>query len=469
MLLWATEFPIRSGCTSDDVLLLAKKWLIGSPHATWLPEHFVDEVAGVVNTFNHDGQCVETVCIEDSNDAWSGLRHSWTENKERYWITEIVAHQTIDRVLVSIQVQCELLRPGLKMPRSRKPYIVKQMLDEIGGGIDGGLLVSDRPTYLQETEVGDATKLILGKRHNHLPIIYASAKWNGEPAIDAVRLAQWASGMAHVVVEPSRFFSFALARSSDRQNAYGGAVSVYWPGQGGNQARLLPTDYASPARLATAVADLVRQALVGSRPTPECTWDHLLEKVSVARLESLRASGSQQVDEYIKVFDSEIAAKDARIQRAESEIMRLKEELQRIAAAAHSSRAGIIKVGKEQQFYADEAQDVVIKALERSREQFFREGRCRDIIEDILSVNTPSGQQAEIEEEIKSALNPAKELGKRERKALEQIGFKFTNDGKHIKAIYHSDPRYTFIVQKTGSDWRGMRNLASEICRKLFK
>jgi hypothetical protein len=469
MLVWATEFPIRDGNSAEDVLCLAKKWLIGSPHSSWTRKSFDDESYGVINLFVDDGQSVETVNIINEQDAWVGFRHSWIEDGERCWITEIVAYQKSSRVLVSIQVHCELLRPGLKMPPSRKPYVVKLLLEDIGGGIDGVLPVSDKAIYMQESEVEKAAQLILGKTHNHLPIIYVSAKWNGQPAIDADRLAMWASGMAHVIVEPSRYFSYALARITDRQNAYGGAVSVCWPGQGGSQVRLFLEDYYSPTRLSTGIADLVRRALAASRLTPECTWDHLQEKVSSARIEALRASGSREIDEYIYAFDKEIAAKDARIKKSEVEIARLRLELQNATNTANSSRAGIVRAGKEQQFYADEVRDVIIKALEKSKAQFYTGGRCVDIIEDILSVNSLSGQQDEMEEEIKKALNSSMNLGRKERKALEYIGFTFSDDGRHIEAIYQGDPRYVFTIQKSGSDWRGMKNLASEICKKLFR
>lgn len=52
-----------------------------------------------------------------------------------------------------------------------------------------------------------------------------------------------------------------------------------------------------------------------------------------------------------------------------------------------------------------------------------------------------------------------------------RIGKKLSVDeaGKHWKAVYQEDDRYTFTISKTSSDHRAGKNLASTILKKLFK
>jgi hypothetical protein len=54
------------------------------------------------------------------------------------------------------------------------------------------------------------------------------------------------------------------------------------------------------------------------------------------------------------------------------------------------------------------------------------------------------------------------------RNALGRLGFDLTDDGKHYKAVFQGDGRYTFSFSKTSSDHRTGKNLASDINNKLF-
>jgi hypothetical protein len=468
MLVWATEFPVKDGASMDDLLRLVKKWLLGTKNSVWKPEMFTEEPIGEITTYKQAGQEFSIARLRMGTESWVGARLQWIEDNQRNWALEFGAHQMPKGLIISIQNHCDLLRVGLGMPISKKPYIVKQLLEEIGGGIDCGLAISDRPIHLPETAVDLAAKIVTGNLGNYLPVIYASASWDGRPSIDAEKLAKWTSGMAHVVVEPSRTFSFQLAEKTSRNNAYGGAVSIYWPGGVGRQSRLLVDKFPSVDKLEVAVADLLKKALANNRPTADCTWDFIRDSIVSSKFETLKASGSKNLEDYISNFDIEIAAKNERINKVEGEINRLRMELERANTAADIDSEGILTPGKERSFHAGEIRDTVIKALKIARNQLFADGRGQNILDDLLHSNTQGDEEKKISDEIKRALSE-KDLSKSGRKILENIGFSFSDDGKHIKALYHEDPRYSFTFQKTGSDWRGMKNQASDICKTLFK
>ncbi|MFM3222062.1 hypothetical protein AB8T91_28055, partial [Klebsiella pneumoniae] len=54
------------------------------------------------------------------------------------------------------------------------------------------------------------------------------------------------------------------------------------------------------------------------------------------------------------------------------------------------------------------------------------------------------------------------------RGVLNDVGFSISEEGKHYKITYHGDPRYTYILPKTGSDYRGALNAYSDISKKVF-
>ena len=469
MIVWATEFPLRKGIKCDDLLSLSQKWIVGSPHSNWCMDMFQEGQENEVVQYQNNGQSVFIARATSGSKEWIGLRYNYSENNERNWTTEVVGFDNTHSLNVSVRLFCDLLQPGLHMPHPRKPYIVRQLIHQYGGGHDGNFSISDRPILLQEADVDQAISIIKGESGNQLPIIYASANWDHAPEIDAVKLAQWTSGLAHVVVEPSRYFSFALANQVSGNNAYGGAVGIYWPQKSAMQTRLLPESFNSSYELASEVADCVRKAMTNIRPSADCTWGSIQEQISKYKIQYLKDSGSTELNDYIEAFDSELSAKQERINEAENEIIRLKVELQRATATADANESDIITLGKEKPFYPGEISDCVIKTLRAGRGQIQSGGRCRHVIDDLLTVNKPSIDGKKIEKEIKDLTCKECDLTRTTKRSLEKLGFGFDEEGKHINMVYCNDPRYSFTVQKTGSDWRAMKNLSAEIIRKLFK
>jgi hypothetical protein len=74
-----------------------------------------------------------------------------------------------------------------------------------------------------------------------------------------------------------------------------------------------------------------------------------------------------------------------------------------------------------------------------------------------------------LSDELRVCFVDSGELKASERKRFEGLGFAVTEAGKHRKAVYRDDDRYSFTLAKTGSDHRGGKNMVSTITKKLFK
>lgn len=125
--------------------------------------------------------------------------------------------------------------------------------------------------------------------------------------------------------------------------------------------------------------------------------------------------------------------------------------------------------GSEREFYPGELNDAIIHALTHGRNSLLPGGRRADLIDDLLSVNKPTSTEEELETEIKDAFSESGDLGAEQRRVLEDLGFTIEEAGKHWKAVYQGDDRYTFTISKTSSDHRAGKNLASTILKKLLK
>lgn len=468
MIVWASEFPLQAGRNVGDVLDAARKWLVGSPHWSWTVADLEGAVEGELHSIDKWGQEVRQASIESEGAAWAGLRHSWVEDKERRWTTEIVGHESGEGLTASVRVDCQLLVAGKSLPPARKPYVVQVLLRELGGGLDGGLRVDDEPIRVLEAEVDKVARVVRGELDNRLPVVYVSVDWASQAFINPDELARWLSGMAHVLVEPSRMFSFQLARNADRANAYGGAVSIYWPEGVARQTRYLPRRYSAGKQMQVDVAARIQSALAQIQPTSECTWSFLREVVSKARIAQLDKEGSTELEQWIEAFSEEGAAKDQQIEDLRRELGRLRADLWRYEQGSTGDGEGLLAAGEEQEFYAGEAMDALLHTLRIGRNSLLDDGRRRHIVDSVLSANEPSGMEDDFEEALKNSLTTMKSFGAAERAALQDLGFVLEEGGKHIRAEYRGDGRYAFTIQKTGSDHRAGRNLIGEIRRKLF-
>lgn len=471
MLVWATEFPTRDGSSIEDLLALTVKWLDGSPHHPWSEADIEWAVPEGTTVYRQEGQVVEVGRAETERERWGGLRHKYVEEgKDREWLAAIVGHEDDAGLRVSVRLQCNLLAPGLKLPQPKKPYIVKQIIDRLGGGRDGGLPIGDEPIYLNEDEVDRATNYIAGDTRNDLPVVYVSAGWDGSPLIDAEELSKWLSGMAHIMVEPSRSFSVALAGKVNRANAYGGAVGVYWPRGVAPHDRFLPRSYGDAHEMQQAIAAEIKEALTKIQPSSACTWSRLQDVASQAMIEELREkTDSEDVEEYAEVFDAQIEAKNGQIRELKRDLHRLRGKLQTLDAGRGGRAAGeVLETGTEQEYYPGEVQDAVLQTLELGRAHLHDESRRRHLIDDLLEVNEKTGHEEAFTGRLKTALSTMTDFGGDERRALRDLGFVIDEEGKHVQAVFQGDDRYTVTIPKTTSDHRTGENVISSIRNMLF-
>jgi len=333
--------------------------------------------------------------------------------------------------------------------------------------MDGSIPVADKPFVLEENETPIAAALLSGTAENRLPIIYVSAASDGSHIVDPLQLAKWMSGLAHVVVEPSRAFSFKLQKLTSSRNAYGGTVGVYWPESEARKSYYLDENNDTGELIQVAIANDIRVALSHRRQRTNCSWLHLKEILSKCRYDKLKADGSTELNEFIEVFDSEQRAKDQRMQEAEGEIARLNAELRRGRSVQQSS-SGLLKVGIEQDLYEGEISDIAIDALRDSLRNTLEDSRRRHVLEDLLNHNELTGKGLHIQNEIKSIFRTYVSMDSKARSALEKLGFDLSEDGKHWKAVFQGDGRYTFSIAKTSSDHRAGKNMASDINKRLL-
>jgi len=464
MLSFATEFPVQE-TNSDRFVDAVRKWILGSPHTTFTDAEISSLPAEGRWKIQTDNSRLEALFIKVDQSEIASFKFTAVDGYIE-WVTEVTYSKSEIDDWIGIRTSRESSRPQVSLPPAKKPFLVKTIINELGGGLDGELYVSDKPHYLKEQDVRMAVRLLNADAENYLPLVYVSAPFFGEITVDPKPLARTLGGLAHVIVEPSRGFSRNIQREVGSRNVYGGSVGVYWPN--GERYRYFLGDQTSNEFdvRQSLVAD-IRAAHINRRPLARCTWSRAEVEVARAAFEALKNSGSEDVAEYVAAFDAEINAKNRQLSEAEDEVSRLKEQIRFLKSRSFVD-SETLSYGSEQQLRDGEFNEILKEALEAAAANAQDDSRRQHVLLAVASAIPRSTTLMESRDRIKKALKKYTNMDGNVRQELESLGFEIEEDGKHYKIIYMSDDRYTFSLPKSGSDWRGGMNAASDISKRVF-
>ena len=469
MLTFSTVFPLSETTNSSEIRALIRKWLIGSQHSAFSEQSDFSDDNKSKWTVHLDNESLRGSILCRDGTEYIATRYENRDSSGVTWTTDITYEGREGENRICVQVQCESSRTALALPPARKPYIVRQLVEEFGGGNDGALVVSDQPIVLTNNDIDFAARIINGKANNILPVIFLSAPTSGNFLIDAQDLSRWLSGMAHVVVEPNREFSFRLMHEVNHNNAYGGAIALYWPDHGKKEL-LLARDYDFDSKaLAREISKLIRDRAIRIRVPRSLTWDYQTEIIAQVELERLKSEGSSNLDEYIDNFDTEIKAKDRAIEEAEGEIRRLQAEIHNLRAQTNQlSGEPVIVRGNEKDLYERETAEIVFDILLKAAREAKENSRRKHVLDSLVSANSSSSNRQDYASRIKDLLSQYRKLDSQTLHELEEMGFEVSSDGKHHKLLFRGDNRYVVSMPKTSSDHRAGKNLVSQIITELF-
>jgi hypothetical protein len=291
MLSFASEFPVKERDPGAFVMAV-RRWLQGSPHTTLTPALLADLPEDGRWKVETSRERLEAMLTKREGEATIAFKHT-TLDASIEWTTVVAFSSTVDDAWVGIRTSRESSQAQLGLPPAKKPLVVRTVLSELGGGLDGEIFVSDAPLYLRDNDVNMATRLINSDSDNYLPIVYISCSFDGRFEINPEPLARHLSGMAHVVVEPDRDFSRKLQQGAGSNNVYGGRAAIYWP-NGTRYSYFLNEETPTEFDVRRLLGNRLRAALLNRRPLARCTWARAEAEVARSAFEQLRASGSRR-------------------------------------------------------------------------------------------------------------------------------------------------------------------------------
>jgi hypothetical protein len=474
---FATEFPVRPIANRGAFVAQVISWLRGTNYSTVLENPGDADLAGDtahLRSRNGEELRLRELGHESALEA-IGFRHDFPDAEGRLWRTEAVLRRAVSsnaQDLVRLRTECIARAHGVRLDAPRKPYLIKTILHDGWGGEDGELPVSDGPHWLTDDDSGlkVACTVTLGQATRYLPVIYVSATGPSKWLLSrkqTEKLAYDIGGIAHVVVEPSRSFSFRLRDLVAGANAYGGTIGIALPGRG------IIRRYFLGFRLPT-VEDLlavVREVSVVIRSQmPAEGWDWTELQEQALRRQRERDSNRLSITQTEELYREEIANLQDRVRQLEGQIAARPPEESTEGEDGFLPALLAKKLGPE--IYPGEFSDrlrLAAKECSSRAEQIGLDRRSKLVLVAIATHLPTSPALSELREDLKRATKDPKRIASELTALLLRHGYREKADNKHIRleAKNGYDGLDTITLPKTPSDHRGLTNLRKQIERTL--
>lgn len=473
---FSTEFSVRPLASSAAFLAQVITWLRGTKYSTVLDdasEKDLDAEAPIVRAPSGEELRLRVLSSGDGSGA-IGFRHDFPDQEGRIWRTEAVLRKGVAKDgqdLIRLRTQCIAQRAGARLETPKKPYLLKAILKDSWGGEDGSLNVSDQPIWLNDDAPSEeiARKITDGSASQYLPVLYISAIGHGRWALSAADIGHLAfqlGGVAHVVAEPDRAFSYRLRDASRGQNVYSGTIGLSVPGRGISRKLYLGGQLADPKALQQAAQEL--STIVRTHmPAEGWDWTELQEQALRSQRERNRARLSQQETE--ELYEAEIAALRDQIGQLKEQIAQ--SSLADTATSDEELRLSDVAAQLGPEIYPGELQDrlrAAAKIVEEHADKYGLDTRSRAVLSAVVSLPVSEGL-GELLEDLKRATKDPNRMADQVGQLLGRHGYREKSRNRHLRLEAQAGFKGldAITVPTTPSDSRGLTNMRKQIERTL--
>lgn len=466
MLVFSTRLPLKNTTTQENCLQTFIDWIVMSPH------YNIDKIDYDVSSHKNyelsKGRL--SVAFRHYKDDEIELSACRLENREQniVWLTDCIFLCENGNKSLLVQLNANRRNFNVRFPRAHKPYLVRKFVELGYCSDDYGIPVVDKPLVVETGYYDDCVSIMNGNHRCKMPSVYISCDYWGKTALTPEYLAQQLGGIAHVFVESSYETALKLREDTNSNNAHTGYVGIYFPGTKYFQKRSLDY-YSNDRELAYEIIGAVWESLINCLDSSTHNWTQiavLQARQKMAEWKNTSENDQKKLDDFMTAFDGENETLRGQIDELNQQLYALKAERDSLKSALNSKseEACFYKTGKDPDLYLSERNDLLFSILSQVRDRFDTNSRAYAIISSLLEANPRAGSCARVVEEVNSVFRNGEQLSQNSKARLESIGFTIEEDRRHYKLIFH-DPRYTFTVSKTPSDYRGGRNLVSDICK----
>ena len=145
------------------------------------------------------------------------------------------------------------------------------------------------------------------------------------------------------------------------------------------------------------------------------------------------------------------------------------ERLMKIVRESHKGQQPLLYVKSIEEFYPDEIRQVLLDILEKGRNNLSDGSRRQEIVDAILEDNEKTDLLKQKSEEMRSIIRSTERFSQEQANRFRQAGFDVEKLGSgHWKLIFHGNPRYSFTISTSPSDFRSAQETEHTFVRALF-
>ncbi|MBP5592084.1 hypothetical protein J6Y50_09580 [bacterium] len=503
MLLFSTTLEINKNLTKYAFVSLVIKWNQTSPYEEniikgikWNEEYNI--------RYGNDKLWLDIQEYRRENIV--AVRYEKTDKDGIIWTSDYVAN--FNEMKMSIRLERSFLDTAINIDKAfSTPYFITMLIKKGFLKEDSFLEISDKPFFADEKHLEIIANVINGKSGYSLPVVYVSKTSLDEYPVDVHGLAERLKGVAHVVVQKSICTNMKLKEMTSNKNETLGSIGIYFPNNTLEQHRRFFYRKASGAD--TLLSEKVIPIVIlycNSRMTETLyTWHGVNNALLKDRLDKKREerlsieNALRDAEEKNAEILNSLSEKEREItERAYAEVMteankmiesfddeqqRFKKQIEELMLANEKLQnenqrlknkldaqdsLPLLFMGDENDFYPGEVKDIILTVLNDALAGLTPDSRRSDIVNDIIRNNNFQKFTDQKANEIKHLLKDYRKMTNAIQKALTDLGFVITDEGKHYKVTYFADGRYHTIFSKTASDWRAGKESAADTIKMAF-
>lgn len=469
---FSTGFYVSNDVSFKDIFNECFSWVHESPHTNFIPAQLTCDYKDDDFFIESKNERIDIIAHESQGLHLGCFRYSKISEPHK-WVTDISINKDLATNTTWIQVESSVVsqEAAYLSPQPKKPLIVIRLIDKFSGGLDDVFNTSSDPHYLSSSSehLYMAAKIVNGETNNRLPIIYVSSKYfyNEHPHnIIPERLARSVCGLAHVVIEPSdRAFSIKLKDDTNAKNAYAGGIGIYWPR--GQNISFYRRGEKAAKEFEDELFENVVKATTTMAPISDSGWGEIQKRITKDSINALKVRG-EYTSELMGLYEADNIAKDEQIDDLKYKILSLESRVRMLHSQASAQGSIILNAGEETDFFEGEIKNVILEAIKAAIVNTNDNSRSKHILSSLLENNQQTPEKNTREQLLRKALTDYRSMDKSTSRQLKELGFELSEEGRHWKIIYNGDSRYTYILPKTGSDYRGSLNAISDISNIIF-
>jgi len=432
------------------------------------------------------------------------------KDKEQLWKVELgfkIDHlKEIADALITLDVECTTF--GSKRIHAKKPKIISEIIDRVGGKDGAYLNVSTTPYIVDDFD--KAEKILYeieydASRKRKLPVVYVSMNQKGKRLVDVNKLSYVLGGIAHVVTEDNYVYTLFIRNKNRERSLTRGSIGIYY--QNGWVERIVELNEKTESlgykkgffldkiikekygSVENFLISRLLEAIIGVMKPYDVVASNIITEVK------LRLVGDSKSDERVRLLEEENKYYLDEITRLEEENKILKQENEDLnkklsllesildtykrkfgsldrTKGINIRYVNIVIPDDIKEIYPGEITHMVFNALKYRLSHIQKDRREYEIIENILEHFSNRKRMDLLEKEQKEIIELIKGIFKEKSikkriKGLERLGFEVEKGGKHYKIRYPSSKAME-IIDTTPGEGRENKNAPQQIIKKFL-